>query len=228
MIALPAGTYLRPAAGRARSLCRHSGLASAGEYAAQRGELWVFAYRSLMWQIPAGAMVLRSVAATLRGYERSFCVFSRNYRGSSQSPGLVLGLQQSSRGSCVGVALHLGSAHCPNALRSLEVLDAQEMISAFNTIPVYVRQAVTLECGSAIPSIRALAYVANPAVGANALPQLPLSERAEIIARAHGGKGSNREYLEQTAARLAALKIRDGHVLELANRVAQLPSRRLE
>ena len=201
---------------------RSSTLASVEQYVSAvretQGEMWLFAYGSLMWHTPAGVTVLRREQATLHGYERSFCVYSRNYRGSPDAPGLVLGLQPSDTGHCEGVAACLGYANDATAQASLENIDAQEMITRSNPLPVYLRRLEPVVLGSTpdrATTVLALAYTTNSAPGATAPPDLPLSRRAAIIAQASGGRGPNREYLEQTAAQLKALAIVDEHVERL-------------
>ena len=54
--------------------------------------LWVFAYGSLLW-CPAGTVV-ESRWATAPGWQRSFCLEIRHWRGSPSDPGLMLGLVQ--------------------------------------------------------------------------------------------------------------------------------------
>ena len=114
---------------------RRPSLASASEYAYTQvnGGLWVFAYGSLMWRVPEGVHVVQRERCRLHGYARSFCVLSRNYRGTATAPGLVLGLIPAANSSCTGVALHLGSAQSPAALESLERIDAQEIGSTFES-----------------------------------------------------------------------------------------------
>ena len=131
-----------------------------GDGGQQCGALWVFAYGSLMWQVPDGVEVLRRVRARLPGFAREFCVPSRNYRGTPEAPGLCLGLRAAARANnaeggtdedvrpaawCDGVALYLGDASCARARRSLQCIDAQEMIPAGNTVDVYLRRAVTVD-----------------------------------------------------------------------------------
>jgi glutathione-specific gamma-glutamylcyclotransferase len=186
--------------------------------------MWVFSYGSLMWQTPPEVRALKRTRATLHGYERSFCVYSRNYRGTPESPGLVLGLQPAAGSKCEGVAVCLGRPDCELAIVSLEAIDAQEMIAQDNPLPVYVRRLATLQMDDASAAqTTALAYSANAAPGANAPPGLSLADRAAIISRASGGRGPNREYLEQTASRLQSLGIRDAHVDELMACVSGVP-----
>ena len=78
------------------------------------GDLWVFGYGSLMWR--PGFAYARRCKALLRGWRRSFCVFSHVYRGSPERPGLVLGLDRG--GACPGVAFEVdaGSARRRSAI----------------------------------------------------------------------------------------------------------------
>src|SRR5260370_55836 len=65
--------------------------------------VWLFAYGSLMSN-PAFAFA-EARPGFLYGYLRSFCLYSRDYRGTPERPGLVLGLDRG--GSCRGIAYRL-------------------------------------------------------------------------------------------------------------------------
>ena len=65
--------------------------------------VWVFAYGSLMWNPEMAFAETRP--AVLHGYHRRFCLYSRDYRGTPERPGLVLGLDRG--GSCRGLARRL-------------------------------------------------------------------------------------------------------------------------
>lgn len=191
--------------------------------AAESADLWVFAYGSLMWKLPSGCAVARKASATLGGYRRSFCVRSLTYRGSPRRPGLVLGLEQSSPdAACHGVALCLGAASDVQAIRSLEIIDAQEMVDDHRP-PVYLRRdlPLALEAVAGAPSatVPAIAYVAN--ASACVPPAMTLSERGSVIATAAGARGTNLEYLLQTHGRLRDLGIHDDHVEALAQSMTQ-------
>eukprot|EP00966_Prymnesium_polylepis_P133049 3075363-Prymnesium_polylepis.1 len=211
---------------RGASFMRRRGMAScasprdyAAEAAAQQGgELWVFGYGSLMWHTPPGVGAVTRVSATLTGYERQFCIYSRNYRGTASSPGLALGLQPSAGGVCEGVGVFLGDVCYDSAVRSLELIDEQEMLARHHVTSIYNRRvepillrldAASDESQLATRSVLALTFVANADLSAP--PELPLAARAEIIARASGSRGTNREYLEQSAGQLARLGLRDRH-----------------
>src|SRR5947207_11187194 len=83
-----------------------------------REPVWIFAYGSLMWNPEMPFAERRS--ALLRGYHRSFCLYSRDYRGTPERPGLVVGLDRG--GGCRGIAYRLtsdslGPAIDPNSSR---------------------------------------------------------------------------------------------------------------
>src|SRR6202051_4128958 len=65
--------------------------------------VWVFAYGSLMWNPEIAFAEARP--GFLHGYHRSFCLYSRDYRGTPERPGLVLGLDRG--GSCHGIVYRL-------------------------------------------------------------------------------------------------------------------------
>ncbi len=66
--------------------------------------------------------------------------------------------------------------------------------------------------------ITALVFAANPSHPEYA-GELPLAETAAVITSACGPLGTNRHYLEQLAAQLAALEIEDAYVEEVLGQV---------
>ena len=65
----------------------------------ERGELWMFAYGSLMWK-PEIDFAERRIA-TVRGWHRRFCLWQWRFRGTRDRPGVMLALDRG--GSCLGV-----------------------------------------------------------------------------------------------------------------------------
>jgi len=103
----PHGGYAPPAEA-AKPLTSSQLLASLREALApwERGTpFWIFAYGSLMWN-PNFDFDARHVA-TIRGYHRSFRVWSRVNRGTPENPGLVLTLECG--GSCRGLVYRIAA-----------------------------------------------------------------------------------------------------------------------
>lgn len=172
-------------------------------------QLWVFGYGSLLWD-PGFAFAGQHLAR-LDGYQRSFCMRSIHHRGTVAQPGLVLALDEGA-GGCEGVAFDVPARI---AEETLEYLRARELISAAY---LEVIVPVTLRCGTVV---QAVTYVIDRAHN-QYCGGLPLEEQAEIIARATGGRGRNRDYLHNTAAHLEELGIADPDLRWLSDRVRLL------
>jgi cation transport protein ChaC len=199
------------------------------DYMSNTTEYKVFVYGALMWSLPEGVVVEDKRKAKLHGYSRSFCVFSRNYRGTAELPGLVLGLCQhcedntvatedtgrSHDAYCEGLLLSLGSCKT-----SLELIDGQEMIPSSNPIPVYNRHLVSCRVSEGDELVTdVLIFVANPSASA---PVMSEEERARVIASRRGARGENQEYLEMTGSMLEEMGIHDPGLMRLRERVREI------
>ncbi len=175
---------------------------------------WVFGYGSLIWH--PGFPFARRHVAHLDGYARSFCMRSIHHRGTPDAPGLVLALDRAAGASCRGVAFQVASEHAEETLAGLR---ARELISS-----AYLEQRhrVWLDNGE---DVEAICYVVDPE-HVQYCGGLALDEQARIIARASGGRGSNREYLFNTVEHLRALGIDDPELEFLAGRVRALVAER--
>jgi len=169
---------------------------------------WVFGYGSLLWD--PGFEVAEQVRATLPGYHRSFCMLSIHHRGTEDDPGLVLALDEA-EAQCTGLALR---AHDDQADQVLAYLRDRELISS-----AYLEKSVRLQADDG-RDIDALAYVIN--TDHVQYCQFDLERQAQMIARAVGGRGPNTDYLYNTAALLADLKIPDPDMDWLVTRVRQI------
>ena len=69
--------------------------------------LWLFGYGSLIWK-PEIEHVEERVAVA-RGWHRSFCMKMTRWRGTRESPGLMMALDRG--GQCKGVAFRLTDGH---------------------------------------------------------------------------------------------------------------------
>jgi glutathione-specific gamma-glutamylcyclotransferase len=169
------------------------------------GDVWLFAYGSLIWN-PMIHFVEQRVA-TVPGYHRRFCLWTHLGRGSPAAPGLILGLERG--GACRGVAYRIAAALAQD---ELELVWRREM--ATNAYcPRWVRIATKEGRGWAI------AFVINSQHQRYA-GLLPEDKIVESIARARGPLGTCATYLFNTAAHLEALGIRDPSLLRLRDRVA--------
>ncbi|WP_374300530.1 gamma-glutamylcyclotransferase [Paracoccus sp. (in: a-proteobacteria)] len=171
---------------------------------------WVFGYGSLIWD--PGFVPVERARAWVTGYARSFCLRSIQHRGTSERPGLVLGLDQQPDGECGGLALGIADSDHDEVLAYLR---ARELVTdAYRETILPLR----LEDGR---RVEALAYVMRRDHWQYA-GGLDLSEQARIIARAQGGRGPNAEYLFNTAAHLAQIGLADAVMDHLTDEVRKL------
>jgi cation transport protein ChaC len=168
------------------------------------GQLYVFGYGSLMWR--PGFAHASAHPALLRGFHRRFCLWSRHYRGTPETPGLVLGLDRG--GACRGLAFRVPRQ---DAAAALDYLDSRENPNGEN---VYHRRLLPLRLLDQGRGVLAVAYVADPAHHAFCRPSEATA--AQVIARARGRTGPNREYLLNTLRQLEALGVRDARLARIA------------
>lgn len=171
------------------------------------GDVWVFAYGSLMWN-PLSSYDER-VTATLDGWHRSFCIRLVAGRGTPQRPGRMLALEPG--GSTEGVALRLATATLEDELRILWI---REMVTGAYT-PTWT--TVTLATGE---TQHALAFVANGCRQYE--PDSSPSAIAGLIAAAQGPLGSNAEYVFRLRQALADCALSDAYVENVAQALARL------
>lgn len=171
--------------------------------------MWVFAYGSLLWN-PEFTPV-ETHLARLRDYHRSFSMLSIHHRGTPEKPGLVLALDASPGASCTGLALRVAD-HEAAAVHAM--LRERELVSA-----AYVERHIPLRLDDG-RQIDALTYVIDPTH--EQYCDFPLEVQAQMIARAHGGRGPNAEYLANTVAHFHDLGIQDADMDWLRRRVEQI------
>jgi glutathione-specific gamma-glutamylcyclotransferase len=170
--------------------------------------VWIFAYGSLMWDpdFPRA----EAEPTLLRGYHRSFCLYSYDYRGTRARPGLTLGLDRG--GACRGIALRLPSE---TLAKAIDRLWAREM-----TAPrVYDMRLLSVQ--SACGSRKAFAFTVRRD-HADYAGRLSPEAAARIIAGAAGRRGACRDYLTDTVNHLAGLGIADGSLQRLSESVRAL------
>ena len=160
-------------------------------------DLWVFGYGSLIWK--PGFPYLERHRASLLGRHRALCIYSVRYRGSSERPGLVFGLDAG--GLCEGAVFRVASEHAKATIRYL--CDREQVTGVYRVR----REPVSLHDGSG-RNVVALHFVADSGHQQYA-GRLPLARQADIVRSAEGVSGPNIDYVLSTAAHLKELGIRD-------------------
>ena len=170
-----------------------------------RGDMWVFAYGSLMWR-PGFDFSARRMALVV-GWRRRLCIYSHHYRGTADRPGLVLGLDEG--GSCAGVAYRVVAG-----LRdeTIQYLRDRELVTN-----VYIEREVcaTLDGGE---TVTALAYVADHRHSQYAAP-MDRDSLLALVRQGIGRSGDNAEYVLNTRDHLHELGIPDPELDWLAARL---------
>lgn len=169
--------------------------------------LWVFGYGSLMWR--PGFSFEKQVPAKLHGHHRALCVYSILHRGTSEKPGLVLGLDHG--GDCHGVAFRI-PAGAEND--TVAYLREREQVT-----DVYVEayRSIELTDGSG-RVVTALTFLADPThrqfAGA-----LDLETQLRIVRECRGQAGRNIDYVLNTVEHLEAAGVHDALLFALAMRL---------
>ena len=162
-------------------------------------ELWVFAYGSLMWQ--PGFAFSEQAPAALIGAHRSLCIYSFHHRGTTEHPGLVLGLDEG--GACRGVAFRVVPGKNE---ATLAYLRAREQVT-----DVYVE-------GSG-RELEALCYMVDRGHPQYA-GRLSIETQARLVRSASGRSGTNLDYVLNTVRHLEEAGVDDVELMALAQRLA--------
>jgi cation transport protein ChaC len=160
-----------------------------------REPVWIFAYGSLMWN-PEMRFAER-LPARIYGYHRSFCLYSPEYRGTREQPGLVLGLDRG--GSCRGIAYRLAAATLAD---EIDLIWTREMTG-------FVYHMTPLRVMTERGPVRGYAFTVRRD-SRDYAGRLPHAVAARIIAASKGDRGTGRDYLANTVRHLEELGIADG------------------
>lgn len=160
-----------------------------------------------MWR--PGFEFLQQSTARLNGYHRAPCIFSHHHRGTSAIPGLVLGLD--SGGFCDGIAFRID---IKNRTEVIEYLHERELIG-------YAYKPIILNINIDCLTVPAYTFVADPEHGQYA-GDLGLIQSAEVIMKAQGVSGLNRDYLMSTVQKLESEGFAEPELLKLRQRVRKL------
>lgn len=173
---------------------------------------WVFGYGSLMWR--PGFPYQEVTRGLLHGYHRSFCIWSRHWRGTPEVPGLVLGLAPG--GECQGLLFRVSDRDWSWVKAYLDERELLSYAYAARWLPVQSACAKTND-----GTLQAYTFVAD-LDHQHYAGELPVERAAAIIVAARGVAGLNRDYLIETLRRMAAEGFADQGLRGLLRRVEYL------
>ncbi len=173
------------------------------------GEVWVFAYGSLIWNPPFAFDAQR--LGVVRGWHRSFCFgWITRWRGTKEQPGLMLVLDEG--GACESVVYRLQRETSEAGL--MELMRREMRAKPDGMDPIWV------DVETPDGPLRAIAFVADRD-GPRYVGGLSEERTAEVLAVAAGHIGSMADYLYQTVRGLEDLGIHDAHLWRLQELVAE-------
>jgi len=159
------------------------------------GDFWVFGYASLMWN--PEFEYLRSETACLNNFHRCLCLWSVEYRGTPERPGLVMGLDNG--GSCMGRAFLISERNAPEIIAQL---NEREMITGAYRSSM---ESLQLGTGEQVEGVCLVARHDHPQYA----PRLAQQVIIDLVRNAHGERGSNREYVLNTVSHLREMGMLD-------------------
>jgi len=171
------------------------------------GDLWVFAYGSLMWR--PGFDFLERRHARLVGAHRALCVYSFVHRGTPQTPGLVLGLDRG--GNCRGIGYRVAGATRDETIAYLRTREQTTMVYLEAWRRVWLDDDPQ-------QSVQALCYIVDRGHEQYA-GKLPLERQLHFVRQGHGRSGNNRDYVLETVKEIEAQGYRDKDLHLLAERL---------
>jgi len=168
----------------------------------QHGDILVFAYGSLMWRPEFDHIDIQP--AILKGYHRSLCIFSYEYRGNRENPGLVFGLEQG--GTCMGRVLKVNAGKADGVL---DYLYQREMITG-----VYLPRWLEVDLPEQQTSATAYCFVADQQ-HEQFCGKLELEETIRLILQGHGSGGACLDYVINTYEHMQKIGIEDNYLAKI-------------
>ncbi len=157
-------------------------------------DIWIFTYGSLMWrpEFPH----IDSQPALLRGYHRSLCVYSVEYRGTQNYPGIVFGLDKG--GACKGLAMRVEYRLVKKVIDYLHKREMKHKVYC----PKWLQVTIPNE------SVKAYCFVVDRNHKQYA-GKLREKQMLKLIRQGRGKGGNCLDYLQNTLHQLDELGIQD-------------------
>jgi len=171
------------------------------------GELWVFAYGSLMWRPEFEFLERRH--ARLVGAHRALCVYSFVHRGTPERPGLVLGLDRG--GNCRGIAYRVAAGRRAETIAYLRGREQVTLVYRETWRRVWLDDDPQ-------QSVHALCYVVDRGHRQYA-GRLTLERQLHFVRQGHGRSGNNRDYVLAAVKEIERQGYRDDGLELLAARL---------
>lgn len=171
------------------------------------GDLWIFAYGSLMWD--PGFHFCEVRQGVLAGYHRRFCLRSELGRGTRERPGLMAALDRG--GTCHGLVFRIERERLEEETR---LIWQREML-----LHAYEPKLVAVETPRG--AVEALAFVVDPSAK-NYLAELSAEKAAYYVATGEGVLGTSLAYVENLAEQFATMGVQDPELLNLRNLAREL------
>ena len=171
------------------------------------GDLWVFAYGSLMWD--PGVLFDELRRAYAPRHERRFILRDIwGARGTLERPGLMAALDEGD--GCHGLAFRIPAARVEDETRRLWAREAPA--------PGYIPRMITVAHDAG--EVQALAFLADHDTE-NMFPDMPRATQVNYLATGTGFLGASYDYIRNLADHFDALGIKDAHVTDLLAEVEE-------
>lgn len=183
--------------------------------------LWVFGYGSLIWK--PNFSYEECVVGYVKNYRRAFHQACIDFRGTPDSPGRSLTLEEQEGAVTWGVAYKV-TATVETQMVEAYLNERERVYNVRAYLDIY-----TADCSHTPAVCDALTYIATPS-NLWYLGPAPLKDMAEQIARRQGPAGANHEYLfhlEESLQRIGewigqGAACLDKETVDLANEVRKI------
>jgi cation transport protein ChaC len=173
------------------------------------GPFWLFGYGSLIWKPETAFIEMRTAVA--RGWHRRFCLgWDERFRGNPAQPAVMMVLDRG--GTCKGAAFRLLEQDLEAELHKLIRREQSQVPASFPWRWIEVgTEDGPLKVMTFAMDRRSPRYVAG----------LTEEQLVDVLATAHGFRGSMAEYLFSTVSKLEEMSIHDRTLWRLQERVAE-------